>query len=117
MIIPFSLPARVVIEPNYKHIKEVSDSLFLEKFSSTFKESCRVKWNLVLNISFSVCDAWLSLSTMKENLSMAEQTDWKDLDDVVELLNYQPRSHSTSGLFLLGKTTFIFKSVDRLLLC
>lgn len=77
MIIPFSLPARVVIEPNFKHIQEVSDSLFLEKFSSTFKESCRVKWNLVLNISFSVCDACLSLSTVKENLRLAEQEDWR----------------------------------------
>lgn len=76
MIIPFSLPARVVIEPNYKHIREASDSLFLEKFSSTFKESCRVKWNLVLNVS-SVCDACLSLSTTKENLRLAEQEDWK----------------------------------------
>lgn len=60
-----------------------------------------MKWNLVLNISLLVCDAWLCLPTMNENLSMAEQKDRKELDDVAEPLNYQPRSHSTSGLFLL----------------
>lgn len=57
------------------------------------KASCRAKRNLWLNISLLVRDAWFCLPTMNENLSMAEQKGWEDLDDG-KPLSYQPRTVS-----------------------
>lgn len=52
---------------------------------------------------------------MTSDLRVAERKGGKNLDGVAEPLPNQPRSRSSSGLFLWGRTKLIFMPVKALL--